>query len=60
MMQVVFAIHAQQVTTETQRFDWDDDGVDGAVYGGDDDAYNRQEMMIMRVERGKLIVIFCN
>ena len=57
-MQVVFAIHAQQ--TETQRFDWDDDGVDGAVYGGDDDAYNRQEMMIMRVERGKLIVIFCN
>ena len=56
-MQVVFAIHAQQ--TETQRFDWDDDGVDGAVYGGDDDAY-RQEMMIMRVERGKLIVIFCN
>ena len=58
MMQVVFAIHAQQ--TETQRFDWDDDGVDGAVYGGDDDAYNRQEMKIMRVERGKLIVIFCN
>ena len=57
MMQVVFAIHAQQ--TETQRFDWDDDGVDGAVYGGDDDAY-RQEMMIMRVERRKLIVIFCN
>ena len=51
MMQVVFAIHAQQ--TETQRFDWDDGGVDG------DDDY-RQEMMIMRKERGKLIMIFCN
>ena len=24
-------------TTETQRFDWDDDGVDGAVYCVDDD-----------------------
>ena len=37
--------------TETQRFDWDDGGV-----GGDDDY--RQEMMIMRKERGKLIMIF--
>ena len=54
MMQVVFAIHAQQ--TETQRFDQDDDVGD---YDDNDDDY-RRKMMIMRVERRKLIVIFCN